>query len=236
MSHILFYYHRYYQRSYRYVAPLTLYLIAIFFLYGVVPNPVMDSYAITSTFLFFISAWFCYGFIDMEDETQQVITFLHARNLTLLYTLKLLYMWLFTLPISIFSIVYPIIFDKFEYTPSFGQAVIAFGCHQIAALLGISIAAWFNQKLFRTSLLSFLGLCTILSISLGGQGIIEQTTPLLSWIIPPYRIILFLLSDDPLTNSKPNIVEIIYPVIYIALLIVSYLWVMTHRKFESRSK
>ncbi|MBY0207123.1 MULTISPECIES: hypothetical protein [Paenibacillus] len=236
MLHILFYYHRYYQRSYRYVAPLTLYLIAVFFLYGVVPNPVMDSYAITSTFLFFVSAWFCYGFIDIEDETQQIITFLHSRKLTLLYALKLLYIWLFTLPISTFAIIYPIIFDKFDYTPSFQQALIAFSCHQLSALLGISIAVWFNQKLFRTTRLSFFGLCTILSISLGGQGIIDQTTPIISWIIPPYRIILFILSDDNKTNNVLTPIEIASPVIYITILILSFLLVMKNRKFENSNK
>jgi hypothetical protein len=172
----------------------------------------------------------------MEDETQQIITFLHSRKLTLLYTLKLLYMWLFTLPISTFSIIYPIIFHKFDYTPSFQQALIAFSCHQLSALLGISIAAWFNQKLIRTTLLSFFGLCTILSISLGGQGIIDQTTPIISWIIPPYRIILFILSDDHNANSVLKPIEIAYPVIYITVLILSFLLVMEYRKFENSAK
>lgn len=233
MPQILFYYHRYYQRSYRYIAPLTLYLIAVLFLYVVIPNPIMDSYAITSTLLFFISAWFCYGFIDLEDDTQQILTFLHSRNLTLLYALKLMYIWLFTLPITVFTIIYPIVFQKFVHTPTLQQSFLAFICHVVSALLGISLAAWFNQKLFRTSLMSFLGLCLVLSIALGGQGIIEQTSPYVAWLIPPYRIILFLLSDAPKTDAL-NWIELVSPIIYIAVLISAFLWVMKRNKFENK--
>lgn len=231
---ILYYYHRYYQQSYRYIAPLTLYLIAVLFLYAITPNPIMDSYALTSTLLFFISAWFCYGFIDLEDETQQTLTFLHSRNLTLLYALKLLYIWLFTLPITAFTILYPIIFHKFVHTPSLQQSFLAFICHLASALLGISLAAWFNKKLFRTSLMSFFGLCLVLSITLGGQGIIEQTSPYLAWLIPPYRIILFLLSDVPKTGSTLSWIELMSPVIYIGVLITAFLWVMKRKKFENK--
>ncbi|WP_150275198.1 hypothetical protein [Paenibacillus tepidiphilus] len=232
MLQILLYYHRYYQRSYRYVPPLTVFLIAVFFLYGVIPNPVMDSYAVTATLLFLTAAWLCYVFIDLEDETQQIITFLHSGKLMLLYASKLVYVWLFTLPLSVFVIVYPIIFDKFDYMPGIGQALTAFACHQFAALLGISLAAWFNAKLFRTGLISFLGLCIVLAVSLGGQGIIDRTFPALFWIIPPYRIILYILNDHPQASARPHPLEMWHTALYIIVLVIIYLRVMIRRKFE----
>ncbi|WP_151735320.1 hypothetical protein [Paenibacillus tengchongensis] len=236
MLSILFYYHRYYLRSYRYTAPLTVFLIAMFFLYGVVPNPVMDSYAASATLLFLIAAWLCYGFVDLEDDTQQVITFLHSGKLALLYTAKLIYVWLFTVPLSVFAIVYPIIFDKFAYTPSLRQALTALGCHQLAALLGITLAAWFNAKLFRTGLISFLSLCTVLAVALGGQGIINRTFPAMSWVIPPYPAIMYVLNDHPQAELAAPPQGIWYLALYIIMLAVSYLWVMSRRKFDERLK
>ncbi|MBP1996366.1 hypothetical protein [Paenibacillus eucommiae] len=236
MLPMLYYYHQYYHRSFRYVAPLAIYFIIILFIYWVVPTPVMDSYAITSTLLFIISAWLCYGFIDHEDETQQIVTFLHARSLTLLYTCKLLYIWLFTLPVSIIAMTYPILFNKFDHQPSFQEIGVAFASHELAALLGISLAAWFNQKLFKTGLMSFLGLGLVITISLAGQGIVTIMPAFLSWLIPPLRMIISLLSNYTNVSNTSLLTSLLSPLLYAIMLNVFFLVVMKRRKFESRGK
>ncbi|SET86818.1 hypothetical protein [Paenibacillus sp. NFR01] len=236
MLYALRYYHRYYLRSYRFAAPLTVCLGFIFFLYGIVPNPVMDSYAVTATLMFLIAAWLCFGFIDLEDETQQILTFLHSGKIMRLYALKLLYLWMFSLPLSVFAIVYPIIFDKFDHAPTVAQVLTAFLCHQIAVWLGIAVAAWFNRRLFRSGMVAFLVLCLVLTAALGGQGIVNRTSPALGWLIPPFRMVLHLLSDRPQAESSPGLAELLYPILYIILLVALFLYIMQRRRFESRAQ
>lgn len=239
MLSILLYIHQYYSRSYRYVAPLFIYILGIVWVYSTVPNQVMNSYSFSSTFLFIVSAWLCYGFIDMEDGTQQVITTLHAKNLIKVYVGKLLYIWLFNLPLSIFAVFYPAIFHKFDRTATIGEMIVSLASHQLLALLGISIASWFTVKLFSMRLHSILGLFLVISVSLAGEGITQKlpdTICFLSWLLPPLRLVIRMFLQFEEISLEQKIVATLAPLTFASISICLYLWIMKRRRFELHGK
>lgn len=54
MISIISYVHTCFMRSYRYGPPVFVFFMGILFVYSVVPNPVMASYAFSTTFIFII--------------------------------------------------------------------------------------------------------------------------------------------------------------------------------------
>nr|WP_144921905.1 hypothetical protein [Paenibacillus bovis] len=48
-----------YVRSHKYFAPISTYIILIIVFYTYKPNPVLDSYAVTASMLYVVSAWLC---------------------------------------------------------------------------------------------------------------------------------------------------------------------------------
>lgn len=182
----------YYMRSYRYLAPMLAFFCAILFIYSEVPNPVMDSYGFTSMWLFVVSAWLANGFINLEHESQRYVTVLFARSVATYYAVKLLLLELICVFLALFATVYPILFDKFDRTPSFAEALFAWLCHTIVAALGIACALFFSDKRLSHKTMSLFGLLALLAISMAGQGLANRLPEQISWIVwimpPAYRI------------------------------------------------
>lgn len=78
-----------YMLSYRFFAPLTIFAFTVTFIYGVVPNPIMPSYSFTASALFVIAGWIGIGYIDLEHDSQQMITVLRMRSFRYYYAMKL---------------------------------------------------------------------------------------------------------------------------------------------------
>lgn len=176
MTSLLSYIHTCFIRSYRYGPPTFVFLGGIVLLYTVVPNPVMDSYAFTTTFLFIVSAVLCYSLIDIETSNQESITMLQSGSLIKLYVAKLLYCWMFTVPLALFAVLYPYIFNMFNRNPTLEELSISFIYHTASSWLGVVLACWFSSKFILSRLMSFLSLSLLLIITISTQGI-ENSLP-----------------------------------------------------------
>lgn len=212
---------RYYVRSYRYVAPLIVYMTAIIFIYGVVPNPVLSSYGFTSTVLFLVSAWLCFTYIDVEDRTQQALTVLHLGGVTKYYSAKMAVMAIIGTVLALCTTVYPILFDKFSAQPTSGQFIVGIASHVLLSYLGIAIATLFTSKLIRKLNYSILGLFLVLSISMAGSGLSEQLPDRLtfvSWLFPPLYRVMAMLNEDAGIEAQEALVALSAVSIYILVL------------------
>lgn len=215
----------YYMRSYRYLAPMLAFFGGIIFLYSEVPSPVMDSYAFTSMWLFVISAWLANGFVNLEHESQRFVTVIYTRNVTYYYAIKLLLLKMLCIVLALFATAYPIVFDKFDRTPSVAEAVIAWLCHVVIAALGIACALFFSDKRLSRKALSLLGLLAVLALSLAGQGLINQLPDSLDWIVwivpPAYRIADLLIRFHEL-QAGTIFRFLLYATAYSALLAAAF--------------
>lgn len=203
MSAAMGYMLRYYWRSYRFVAPLVLYVGTVFFVYSIVPNPVLSSYGFTSTVLCLVSAWLTFTYIDVEDAAQQIVTALHLGGTGKYYAAKLLLLAFIGATLSIGATAYPILFRKFAEEPTVEQSAIGLLSHVLLSVLGIAIGAMFTSKFVRKLNVAILGLLLALALATAGQGLANALPDKLSfvaWLIPPlFRVMEKLNGDTPIS-------------------------------------
>ncbi|MBB3114368.1 hypothetical protein FHS18_006489 [Paenibacillus phyllosphaerae] len=196
---LLHYNHTLYLRSFRYFPPVLLYLVILVWVYTVVPNPVMESYAFSATLLFAITAWLGYGFIDAEHPTQLTVTMLHARSLVRTVIAKLLYLWLFTMPLALFAVLYPALFHKFDRTPAAHELLLATASHLALSLLGIAVSVFFTSRFVPKLSTAVTGLLTVVAVSVAGEGIrhaLPEGARFLGWLLPPVHAVYGALNDN----------------------------------------
>lgn len=223
-----------YLLSYRYFAPLLVYGLTLYLAYGVVPNPVMPSYSFTATMQFIISAWLAFGYIDLEHETQQMITSLHMRNLSTYYLCKTIPIGVFTGFLSIVATLYPILFNKFDRFPTKEEIMISFLCHLVLSLLGISAGFLFTKKFFPKWYTALGGLLGFIIISIGSQGIIKSLAPafrFVEWLLPPLYRTMVMLNNYEDSTAWSIVLGILMPFIYGLLLLGLFLTKMIRRRF-----
>lgn len=223
---------RNYVRSYRYFPPFAVFLVWVMFLYMVGPNPVLDSFAVTASVLFFISAWINYSFYENEDAVQEMVTILHVRHAGTYLFHRIMASFLISLTLATFAIVYPLLLNRLDGDVSLISIIIGWVVHMEFALLGLSIAALFNSKLVSKPITAITCILIILAGSLG-QGTLAQHLPsgwkFIHWLLPPvYPIIEWMMNPAVLTMRKTLLV-FGYPLIYAAILIAGYIRIMRYK-------
>lgn len=236
MIAILSFLHTFFIRSYRFGPPTFIYLGGIVFIYTVVPNPVMGSYAFSTAFLFIIASVLCYSIMDMETSNQESVTMLHAGSLVKLYCAKLLYGWLYCIPLALFAVIYPAIFHKFDRNPYIEELIMSLVYHMVIAFLGVALACWFSSKFIRSRLYAFLMLTLVIVITLSVQGIEERLPEGLLPIVflfPSLNTTLQVLFHYETALWLDKLLAACIPFIYSSILVIIYLLIMNRRKLDS---
>jgi hypothetical protein len=177
-----------YVRSYRYIGPMLVFGLALFFIYNVVPNPVMPSYSLTAALLFLIASWLGFGYVDAQDETQHMIGMLHAGGRTRYDIGRTAVMVVWTAVMSVITVVYPILLGKFDRDPSIGEALSSLLGHAGMGMLGIAVSCLFTYRLISKLSYAIIGLMLVSALSLAAGGIAEAlpgSLAWLSWLLPP---------------------------------------------------
>jgi len=230
---LLRYHHTIWIRSYRFLPPVLVYASAILWVYTTVPNPVMESYAFTSALLFAVSAWLAFGFIDAEPAVQQAVTALHARSLLRAGAAKLLYLFLFNVPLACFAVAYPVVFDKLTRSPSAAEALYALAAHLSLALLGLSAAALFSSRFVPRLSTSFPGLLAVIALSLATEGLrgaLPEGIGFAVWLLPPAGLVIRSINGYAQTGSGAALAAaLVWASLYGTLLALLYL-LLSRRK------
>lgn len=212
-----------YRRSYLFVPPVTIFILWTFVSYTYTPNPILSSYAISSTVLYFITAWLVITLIKTEDSVQQQITILHARSLSKVLFGKIIAVLLLTITLTIFAISYPILIGAFNRLPTLIEILLVFFSHVLISLLSISIIIFLNGLFRFRSLSSWLLLSLILTMSLAKEGIaklLPHFFTFLTWPLPPTLTIVDILSGDTINLNMALIKSLGYVIGYIFLLLL----------------
>lgn len=236
LTSLIYYLHTCYVRSYRFGPPTFVFLCGIILMYSVVPNPVTSSYAFTMSFLFVMSAVISYSFIDIETTNQESITLLHSGSLLKLYVAKLLYCWMFTVPLAIFAVLYPALFNMFDRNPTIEELGMSFIYHIVSSWMGVVIACWFSSKFIHSRLMSFLSLSLIILMTLSSNGI-ENSLPSgiksIIVLLPPLTSTINVLMNYETATLFMKLSVIGASLLYSLIVALLFFYLLHKRKLDS---
>lgn len=222
-----------YVRTYRYIGPLLVYVLALLFIYSVVPNPVMPSYSLTASLLFAIATWLGFGYVDAEDATQQQIGMLHAGSPVKYYVCKLAVMLAAALILAAITTAYPIAFAKFDRQPALGEAMSAFVGHAGLAALGIVVSFLFTYRLVRKLSHAVVGLFLTVALSFASGGIgnaLPDAIRFVVWLLPPVFPVMDAFNRYEEFSAFRIVIVLLAPWAYMSAIYVVFLRWMTSGK------
>lgn len=236
MSSLVSFLHTCYMRSYRYGPPTFVFFLGILFVYSVVPNPVMASYAFSTIFLFIISAVICYSLIDIETANQESVTMLHSGSFIKLYISKLLYSWLFSVPLAIYAVLFPALFQKFDRNPSLEELCMSLIYHVSSSWLGVALACWFSSKFIRSRVMSFLLLSVVVVGSISVEGIENNLPEGLKNVIlllPPLNSTINVLLEYDAATLYSKLIVVGASLLYGVIIAALFLYMIHKQKLDS---
>lgn len=235
-KYLMLYFFQDYKRSYKYIAPLLVYIVLISAMYSNKPAYVMSSYAVTCIFIYAISAWLSFGFIDNEYVVQQQLTILHIKNENIYYLCKILFMWIFILILDIFAVYYPILNGAFIRKVVVSDIIIALISHAVVGLLGITVGSLFSYRLVKDRKMAILFLNLLIIVSTMEKPIV-QSFPFFKWIgaiLPPAYLMIDKVGSIDYINIG-NIFNIIFAfaigLAYSMILIILFIKCMKKKLF-----
>ncbi|WP_152655062.1 hypothetical protein [Oceanobacillus sp. CFH 90083] len=223
-----------YVRSHKYFPPISTYFVLILVFYTYKPNPIVDSYAITALFLFVISAWLCMSVLSLDSPVQRQLLILHLGSSCQYYLAKLVTVWLITLLLTVFTFLYPIIFNMFSGTVSFTIGFVTFANHVLLATLGIGIASFFSKVMMESAINAYGGLALTIILSITALGIHEAlpaSIRYVTWLLPPATVTqqpLIQWEGDSLSHL--SYLSFIWIVIYAGVIILLFLILAKKRR------
>lgn len=230
--HLITYMLKSYSRSYRYFPPLIFCLLGIVLVYSYRPNPIMESYAITSIVIYLISAWFCYSFIHSMDETQGHILILHSGSVRTYLIGQMVTVLICCFLLSLFALFYPITMNMFDETVRVYQLLLALLVHVELALLGILVALFFNKSFYQSARFSIAMIFIVLIITTVKDGVIKDFgagLAFLFWLLPPAsQTFNLLIHVDAYSNAR-IVASLIHPLVYFVLLFSMFIWLWKKR-------
>ncbi|MGX0238518.1 hypothetical protein [Staphylococcus hominis] len=213
-------------RSYKFIAPYSVFILIVVILYYYSGQPALSSFGTTSMLLLFISIWLNLITFDLEsvEELQLLLTQL-GRSLYL--TSKLIFNFLMTVPLIIFAIIYPLVSLRFEHLPSLTEILIGIHVHIIISITAIILTALFKYSNFLSRKYSWLLLILISLLAILKSNIIKEipTFKYISFILPPISEMLNYLNQQDISifNSQFLIVNIWYCVYIVFFIIIIYI-------------
>lgn len=215
-----------YTRSSRYFAPMAFMVILLFILYSYKPNPVMDSYAVTSMLLFIGFAWLGMNFLNHDQGRQSVLLILHTGSARTFYATQYVVLVMMGIVLSVVSVAYPILTGMFVETVGVGRFILAMMSHLSMALLGAGIAlyfqsGWIENQGRAVGLLLILIVVSIAGLSLGDS--LPYGFRIVAYILPPASMIIDMLMHTHERSVISSVLTILYTFAYTVGLLIIYI-------------
>ncbi len=224
-----------YARSFRYIPPLSIFIIYLIVNYTYTPNPILDSYAVTSLVLFFMMGWFTVTVFHAEDNGQKRITLLHAKNSKDSYLSLYLLCALIGLCLSLVAVAYPVVFNLFGVKVHSLHIVMGLLSHTSLASLAIALSAIFTRDIVKNMRNTWWGVMSILIISLAVVTLKNTIIQLngLIWLLPPVHLSLEMMSLEDSIEAMPRLFywQFGWIFIYGFLFIGLFFWRVRQRRF-----
>ncbi|WP_141431038.1 ABC transporter permease [Bacillus sp. 03113] len=232
MKGLLIYQSINYLRSYRYVPPLSIFIISLIVNYTFEPNPILDSYSYTSVVLFFVMGWFTVTVFHAEDEGLKQITLFHAKSSKDYHLALFLICVLIGLFLSAVSVAYPVVFDMFGGETRPLHIILGFMSHFSLSILSIALSALFTRDVVKNKRNTWWGVMSILVFSVALSTFKSLLLKGLIWILPPIRFSLEMMSSKDNMKSIPDFYywQFGWIFLYGIVFIVLFFGVLKHRR------
>ncbi|MDK4213192.1 hypothetical protein QJ528_03785 [Staphylococcus warneri] len=174
-------------RSYTFIPPYIVYMIWIAMLYVYSGQSILSSYASSTIVLLSVSAWLTINIYQLENNKERQLLFIQFNSKLNYLTHKLYFSLLTLIPLIIFSILYPIIFNRFSEKVSIVHMTLAIHIHVIVVIFGVLIGTFICIQNVMSRKYSWLLLILILLISIMRHTLVISlpVTKYILWLIPP---------------------------------------------------
>ena len=186
-------------------------------MYSYKPNPIMETYALSAVFLYLISAWLCYSFINSTNPIQGQIISLHAGSVRAYLIGKIVMVSVLCCVLCLVAVIYPLATNMFNEPVTLKIGVLALAVHLESSLLGIAIPLFFNRTFIRSGSFAVSCILMILVITLAKGGIVEAFglwLEYLLWILPPTFQLIDMLSNFEIYSTLEIIAALAIPIVY----------------------
>lgn len=222
-----------YIRTRKYVPPVSLFIMMIIINYTYIPNPIMDSYSFTALLLFFVMGWVTITVVHAEDEGQKQITLIHVKNKWNYSFALIINCLVVALTLSIIAVAYPIVIHAFTAELHFAHILCGLLAHVSLATLSMALSLFFTRDLVKTNTNSWWGVISILVITLVLAGVKVQSLKIgiISWLIPPLRFSLEIMSvgDDIASIPMYAYWQFGWIFLYSGILIITFIMTVQRR-------
>lgn len=224
--HLVNYLLKSYIRSHRYFPAIVFFLLCIMILYSYKPNPVVETYALSAVFLYIISAWICYSFLNSTNRIHGQIISLHAGSIRTYLIGKIVMVCMLCFCLCILAVLYPLATNMFDEPLTLKMWLLALAIHFEISLLGIIIPLFFNRSFIKSGSFSISCILIILVITLAKNGIIETYGSwliYLFWLMPPAFQMINMFSAFDNYSSLSIFASLFFPILYFMVCVLIYL-------------
>ncbi|KKO53339.1 hypothetical protein [Paenibacillus sp. DMB20] len=215
-----------YTRSYRYFGPVAFVIITVLFLYSYKPNPVMDSYAVTSSILFIGCAWLGLSFLNHDQGRQTGLLVLHSGSALTFYIAQFAAIVLLAACLSAGAVLYPMLTGMFNEPVGWMRFLTALSAHVSLSLLGAAIALFFQNGWIENYGRAAGMMLVLIVFSFAGLSLGSQLPEYAKWVIyllPPVSPMVDMMMHDSERLLWEKAGMIAYSLGYTAFLLVVYL-------------
>ncbi len=217
---------KYYVRSYRYIAPLVFFFVAVSMFYKDPTNQVMSSLSFGNFIIFVACVWLANGYIELEDETQQQITILHMGSVQEYFLAKLGFISIVAIAVAVYAYFYPFVLHVFTAGVAPVGLLVGFAASAETAMLGVSVGIFFNNRIIAKKSRGILLLFMVTVLSLAGRSIADQmphSLRFVAFIFPPVSQTVFVVGNWWSAALYDRVAGLVWPIIYSFLCLVLYL-------------
>lgn len=184
--------------SYTLIPPYLIFILWIILLYFYSGQGVDSSYSLSVVVLFIITMWLTKIVLQMNTNVEKHLFYIQLNNkMTYLY-LNMLVCMIVAVPLIIFSLVYPIIFNFFEPTITIKQLILAIILNLLIVLLSILtttlvLTVSLHSKKLQWLILFLLVILVFVKDVVSHQSIYGKW---LDWLLPPVTQLTYLLTFE----------------------------------------
>lgn len=165
--------------------------------------------------------------LALDAPVQRQLFIKHIGSMNRYYVSKLISVFFIAIILTIFTFIYPIIFQMFNDTVTPMIGTVAIINHIVLSVLGISIASLFSNAITDSAVNSYGGLALVIVISIASLGIyniLPAYVKYIVWIIPPaIHTHKTLIDWNGISISELSLFPFIWIILYALLLIYLFL-------------
>lgn len=216
-------------RSYSYIPPYGFFTIWIMLFYFYKDQLILSSFASSSVVLFATISWLTIRIFNLESIHEKYLLFIQLGSKLKYMNYKILFSFLSSIPMVLFSILYPIITNRFSEKFDLITLVLSIYIHFIIMIIAILIASFFTIQKFLSHKYSWLFLIMIYILSIIKFAIIKSypVFKLLLFFIPPVGDFLNLFNKkitDKWINEFIHLNIEIFLFVFIVFFLINYIF------------